>query len=39
MSQAWDGKDHGQDNYIWKVYLKDSGGVDREMIGSVTLLR
>ncbi len=39
MSQPWDGNDHGQDNYIWKVYLKDNDGVDREMIGSVTLLR
>jgi gliding motility-associated-like protein len=39
MSQPWDGNDHGQDNYIWKVYLKDKDGVDREMIGSVTLLR
>ena len=39
MSQPWDGNDHGQDNYIWKVSLKDNGGVDREMIGSVTLLR
>jgi gliding motility-associated-like protein len=39
MSQPWDGNDHGQDNYIWKVYLKDNGGVDREMMGSVTLLR
>lgn len=39
MSQPWDGNDHGQDNYIWKVYLKDKTGVDREMIGSVTLLR
>lgn len=39
MSQAWDGSGHGQDNYIWKVYLKDNDGVDREMIGSVTLLR
>ncbi len=38
-SQAWDGYGHGQDNYIWKVYLKDNKGVDREMIGSVTLLR
>lgn len=39
MKQAWDGNGHGQDNYIWKVYLKDNKGVDREMIGSVTLLR
>jgi gliding motility-associated-like protein len=39
MNQPWDGNGHGQDNYIWKVYLKDNGGVDREMIGSITLLR
>jgi len=39
LSQPWDGNDHGQDNYIWKVYIKDNDGVDREMIGSVTLLR
>jgi gliding motility-associated-like protein len=39
LNQAWDGVGHGQDNYIWKVYLKDNKGVDREMIGSVTLLR
>lgn len=39
LSQPWDGNGHGQDNYVWKVYLKDNKGVDREMIGSVTLLR
>lgn len=39
MNQPWDGVGHGQDNYIWKVYLRDNTGVDREMIGSITLLR
>jgi gliding motility-associated-like protein len=39
INQPWDGQGHGQDNYIWKVYLKDNTGVDREMIGSITLLR
>jgi gliding motility-associated-like protein len=39
LNQPWDGNDHGQDNYIWKVYLKDNTGVEREMIGSITLLR
>lgn len=39
LNQPWDGNGHGQDNYIWKVYVKDNTGVDREMIGSVTLLR
>ena len=39
LSQPWDGVGHGQDNYMWKIYLKDSKGTQREMIGSVTLLR
>jgi gliding motility-associated-like protein len=39
LDKPWDGVGHGQDNYLWKVYLKDSKGTDREMIGSVTLLR
>jgi gliding motility-associated-like protein len=39
VSQPWDGTGNGQDNYIWKVYVKDNTGVSREMMGSITLLR
>ena len=39
ISQAWDGEGHGQDNYIWKAYLTDKDGIEREFLGSVTLIR
>jgi gliding motility-associated-like protein len=39
INQPWDGTGNIQDNYIWKVYVKDNTGVSREMMGSITLLR
>lgn len=39
INQPWDGTGNIQDNYIWKVYVKDNTGANREMMGSITLLR
>lgn len=39
INQPWDGVGLPQDNYVWRVSLKDNKGVYREKTGSVTLIR
>lgn len=36
---AWDGADLPNGIYVWKVWIRDSRGVDHERIGHISLLR